>query len=145
MQNQKEITQINNFLRFTAPLIISQVKMLLLSTGMEVKEEGRGADLAFVVKSGEKEIKFFLQNLLLEIATVDRDEKSLRFDKRLRDFDFFLAKSAQHIESKLRILFQVLSEDDIDVALENLSRCADQYERIRIWRFDKDKPTSSRQ
>jgi len=145
MQNQKEITRINNFLRFTSPLIISQVKMLLLSTGMEVKEEGRGPDLAFTIKSGEKEAKFFPYNLLLEIATIDRDEENLRFDERLRDFDFFLAKTAQLIESKLRILFQVLAEEDLDAALENISKYAGQYERIRIWRFDKDEPASSPQ
>lgn len=145
MQNQKEMAQINNFLRLTSPLIVGQVKLLLQSAGLEVKEEGHASDLAFAIKSDEKEAKFFLQNLLLEIATVDRDEEPLRFDERLRDFDFFLAKTAQLIESKLRILFQVFAEDDVDAALENISKCADQYERIRIWRFDKDKPTSSRQ
>lgn len=136
MQDQNEITKINHFLRLVSPIVVGQVKMLLQSAGMEVKEEGCGADPAFSIKSGEKEIKFFLHNLLMEIVTVDRDEKPLRFDENLHDFDFFLAKTVRLTESKLKILFHLLGEEDVDVAIENISQDAKHYERIRIWRFD---------
>mgnify|MGYP000492180824 CR=1 FL=1 len=102
-------------------VVIGQIKMILQSTGLEVKEEGCGADLTFSIKSGEKEVKFFLQNLLLEIATIDRDEKPLRFDENLRDFDFFLAKTARLAQSKLRVLFHIFGEEDVDVAIEKIS------------------------
>jgi len=140
MQNQNEITKINHFLRLVSPIVVGQVKMILQSTGLEVKEEGCSADLAFSIKTGEKEVKFYLQNLLLEIATIDRDGQPLRFDENLRDFEFFLTKTTRLTESKLNVLFRLLGEENIDTAIERISQDAKQYERIRIWRFDQ-KPT----
>lgn len=84
-------------------------------------------------------MKFYLHNLFLEIATVDRDENPLRFDENLRDFDYFLAKTARVVESKLNVLFHVFSKEDIDAAIESISQDAKQYGRIRIWKFDKFK------
>jgi len=117
--------------------------MLLQSAGMEVKEEGSGLDLAFYIKSGEKEIKFYLHNLLMEIATIDRDEQPPRFDENLWDFEFFLAKTSRLTESKLNILLHLLKEEDVDTAVENISRSAKNYERIRIWRFDQNKSSAN--
>lgn len=142
MQNQNEITKINHFLCLVSPIVMGQVKMILQSTGLEVKEEGCGADLAFSIKSGEKEVKFYLYNLLLEIATVDRDEEPLRFDENLRNFDFFLAKTARLVQSKLKVLFHLFGEEDVDAAVERIGKDAKQYERIRIWRFDQKKPNN---
>lgn len=142
MQNQNEIAKINHFLRFVSPLVIAKVKMILQSAGLDVVEEGSGTDLGFTIKSGEKEVKFFMHNLLLEIATVDRDEEPLQFDEQLRDFDYFLAKTVRLTESKLKILFHLLGEDDVDAAIESISQDAKQYERIRIWRFDQKKPNN---
>jgi len=137
MQNQNEIEKINRFLSMVSPVIVGHVKMLLQSTGAKVRERGRGPDLAFSIKSGEKEIKFFLRNLLLEIATADRDDVPLRFDERLRDFDYFLSKMTRLTQSKLKVLFRLLMEKDVDAAIERISQDAKQYERVRIWRFDK--------
>jgi hypothetical protein len=139
MQEQKEIIKINHFLNMVLPLVAELVSAILRSAGAEVQKEGSGLDTAFSIKSGEKEAKFYLHNLLLEIATLDRDEEPLRFDERLRDFDFFLAKTANAIQSKLRILFHVLEEDDIKAAVKNISRDAKLYERVRIWQFDQGK------
>lgn len=141
MQNQNEIAKINHFLRLTSPIVVGQVKILLQSAGLKLKEENHGLNLAFSIKSDEKEVKFFLYNLLLEIATVDRDEEPLRFDGNLRDFDFFLAKTARIIESRLEILFKLLVEDNADTALENICKDAKQYERIRIWKVDQKEST----
>jgi hypothetical protein len=144
MQNQKEIAKINHFLSLVLPIVIELLRTILRATGCEVKEEGTGPDLVFGIKSGQKHVEFYLQNLLLEIATVDRDEEPLRFDERLMDFDFFLAKTSHLVQSKLNVLFHLLGEDDVDTAIENITKDAKQYERIRIWRFDQ-KPSSERQ
>lgn len=139
MQSQNEILKINSFLSVALPIIVGVVRTILKSFDWQVSEEGKGLDLAFSIKSGEKEIKFYLHNLLMEIATIDRDEQPPRFDKNLRDFDFFLAKTARLTESKLNILFHLLKEEDVDTAVENISQDAKQYERIRIWKFDPKK------
>jgi hypothetical protein len=75
----------------------------------------------------------------LEIVTIDRDEEPLRFDEGLKDFDYFLAKMGRAINSKMRVVFEVLKEDDLDAAVENICKDAKDYERIRIWRFDQNK------
>ena len=144
MQNQKEIAKINHFIYVMLPIVVAYVKMLLQSAGLDLKEEGQGFDLVFSIKSGEKEAKFYLHNLLLEIATIDRDEEPLRFDEKLRDFDLFLAKTAHIVQSKLAVLSHLLGQEDVDAAIENISQNAEQYERIRIWRLDR-KPSSERQ
>jgi hypothetical protein len=141
MQNQKEIAKINHFLSLVLPIVVDVARTILQSFDWQVKEEGHGLDLAFSIKSGEKEIKFFMYNLLMEIATIDRDEDPPRFDENLRDFDFFLAKTVRLTQSKLQVLFQLLKEENVDVAIENITQDAKQYERIRIWRFDQKKPT----
>ena len=140
MQNQKEIAKIGHFLYMALPIVVEVVKTFLRSADCEVKQEGCGLDLAFFIKSGEKESKFYLRNLLMEIATVDRDEEPLRFDENLRDFDFFLAKTVRLVQSKLKILFHLFAEEDIEAAIENISLDAKQYERIRIWQFDQNSP-----
>jgi len=136
MQDEKEIARINRFLCFVSPIVIAQVKMLLQAAGMDIDQEGHGLDTAFCIRSGGKEAKFFMHNLLLEIATIDRDEEPLRFDENLRDFVFFAAKTARLVESKLNVLSHLFGQEDVDAAIENISQNAEQYERIRIWRFD---------
>jgi len=144
MQNQNEIAKINYFLCVVSPIIVGHMKMLCQSTGAKVREQGRGLELSLLIKSGKKKIKFFLHNLFLEIATVDRDDDPLRFDERLREFDFFLAKMTRIARNKLKILFHLLLEEDVDAAIENIGRDEKQFERVRIWRFDR-KPSSERQ
>ncbi|MGD0784342.1 MAG: hypothetical protein ABR969_00810 [Sedimentisphaerales bacterium] len=137
MQNQEETTKINHFLSAILPIVIRSVKTFLQSTGLEVEEKGNGPDTVFHIKAGEKEADFYLYNLLMEIATVDRDEQPWRFDENLQDFDYFLNKVAKVIESKLRILFKLLEHDDVDKAMESITELAGSYERIRIIKLDK--------
>jgi len=144
MQNQKEIDKINGFLCMALPIVTEIVKTILRSLGYEVSQKGHGLDLVFSIKSDKKEAEFYLHNLFLEIAAVDRDEEQLRFDEGLRDFDYFLAKMARVVESKLNVLFHFFGEDDVDAAIKNITADAKKYERIRIWRFDQ-KPSSERQ
>jgi len=140
MQNQTEIKRINKFLYFVAPIITAQVKTLLHLASLKVKQESHGLDLVFSISSGKKEVQFHLQNLLLEIATIDRDDEPLRFDENLRDFDYFVTKTVRVTQSKLNVLFHFLGEEDVDAAIENITKDAKQFERVRIWRFDQ-KPT----
>jgi len=139
MNDLKESERINRFLFFVSPMVVRSVKSLLQSAGLQVTQEGRGLSTAFSIKKNDREAKMYLQNLLLEIATVDRDEEPLRFDENLRDFNFFLTKTARLTESKLKILFHVFAEEDVDTAIENISQDAKQYERIRIWQIDQKK------
>ena len=139
MQGRNETTRINKFLSTVSPIVIGQVKMILQSAGLHVEEKGHGSDLVFIIKSGEKEVSFSPYNLLLEIATIDRDEVSLRFDENLRDFSFFLDKTARIAQGKLKVLFHLLREEDVEKAIDNISQDATQYERIRIYRFNKKK------
>jgi hypothetical protein len=139
MQKQIEITKINHFLAEVGPIIVGVTKAILHAIGCKVEDEGHGLDLAFSIRSGEKTLKFYLRNLLLEIVTIDRDEEPLRFDEGLKDFDYFLAKMGRAINSKMRVVFEVLKEDDLDAAVENICKDAKDYERIRIWRFDQNK------
>lgn len=135
MQNQKETTIINYFLSRTGPVIIYSLKTFLQAAGMEVEEKGQGLDTIFYIKAGKKELQLYLGNLLMEIATLDRDAIPLRFDEALTDFDYFLNKLSKVTESKLTILFKLLEHDDVDKAMESISQLAN-YERIRILKLD---------
>jgi hypothetical protein len=136
MQNEKEIDRINLFLCLASPIVAKFVKMLLESSGLQVRQEGNGLGLVFSVKKNDKEARMYLRNLLLEIATLNRDEQPLRFDGNLQDFDFFLAKTARLVQSKLNVLFHFFGEKDINAAIEKISLDARQYERVRIWQID---------
>lgn len=144
MQDQVQIAKINAFLSLIVPTVVGVIRTILEKLNFKVKEEGEGFGLAFSIKKGNTEAKFYLQNLLLEIATIDRDEQPLRFDENLRDFDYFLTKIARLTESKLNVLFHLLGQEDVDAAIENITKDSKQYERIRIWRFNQ-KPSSERQ
>ena len=139
MQNQGDSLKTTRFLAAMLPVIVETVKRSLRSCGMRVEEQGQGLETVFVIKSGEKRADFHLHNLLLEIATIDRDEIPLRFDERLLDFDYFLAKTNRLIQSKLNILIHFLSEENPESAIEKIEKEANRYERIRIWRFDPSK------
>jgi hypothetical protein len=141
MQDQKEIERINRFLCRMLPVITEIVKTILQSLNCQVIQKGHGLDLVFSIKAGKKEAEFYLHNLFLEIVTIDRDEDPLQFDENLRDFNYFLRKTAHVVESKLNVLFQLFGQDDVEAAIENITKDAKQYERIRIWKVDQKGPT----
>jgi len=145
MQDHKDIERINHFVYRVSPIVADVIKRFLQLSGYEVQQQGQGLKLAFSIKKGKKEAKMYIENLLLEIATVDRDQEPLRFDENLRDFNFFLAKLVNLTESKLKILLHFFAEEDIDAAIDNISLDAKQYERIRIWQFDQKKTTRKQQ
>ena len=136
MQNQNDTSRIHQFIDFASPFVCAIVKAIMQSSGWQVIQNGSGIDTVFSIKAANKEAEFHLHNLLLEIATIDRDEMPLRFDEGLYDFDFFLKKTLQLTESKLRILFKLFSDDDVEKAIENIANEAKNYQRIRIIRID---------
>jgi hypothetical protein len=136
MQNQIEMEKINHFVSLVSPVVVDIVKTILQSLDWQVKQQGCGLDMVFAIKQDKKEAQFYLHNLFLEIVTIDRDAQPLMFDENLRDFDYFLAKMARGIQSKLNVLFQLLGQEDVDAAIESITKDSKQYERIRIWRFD---------
>ena len=135
MQNHSDM-RIPVFLRFVYPIVLRQIREVLRESGFAFREAGQGLEHCFWIKQGEKEIQFLLRNLLLEIATVDRDEQPLRFDTRLGDMHYTAAKSAKLVVSKLRILSSLLEQDDIEKAIDSIADKSGNYERIRIWRLD---------
>ena len=138
MQNLKDSVKINHFLQAVTPIVVDLVQAILKSADWQIERKGEGLDTSFSIKAGDKETVFYLHNLLLEIASIDRDQNPMRFDERLRDFDYFIEKTIRLTESKLKILFQLFGSDDIEKAIENIEQTAGQYERIRILRFDQN-------
>jgi len=137
MNTHNETDKINCFLTFMSPMMVQLVEKILRSAHLDFKEKGAGLDLAFTIKSGENEVKFYLHNLLLEIATVDRDQHPLRFDAGLKDADYLVDKISRLTHSKLRILFQFLQADDVEAAIDKICRETRHYERLRICKFDR--------
>jgi hypothetical protein len=137
MPEQADSIKTTRFLAAMSPVITETIKRILRSCGARVEEQGQGLETVLVIKSGEKQADFHLHNLLLEIATIDRDESPLRFDEGLRDPGYFLAKTDRLIKAKLNILIHFLSEENPESAIENIKKEANHYERIRIWKFDR--------
>ena len=134
----KNDQRISYFLAAVAPIVVKYVMMLLRAAGFETKKEGSGLDTSLDVSKENRQARMYLQNLFLEIATIDRDEQPLRFDERLKDFDFFLEKTTNLTASKLKVLFHLFAEEDMNTVIENISREAKNYQRIRIWQFDQN-------
>jgi hypothetical protein len=141
-ENPIENEKIGRFICLVSPMVTGSLKRLLQAVGFQVKQKGSNLNTELIIQKGEKKAEMYLRNLLLEIATIDRDEEPLRFDERLQDFDFFAAKTVQLTQSKLKILFHLFAEEDMNAVIENISRDAKDYERIRIWQFDQKNQTS---
>ena len=135
-QNYDQTIKISRFVAMVSPIVVEIVKSMLRTCGCQIEQKGSGLELALSIKKDEKEAEFYLQNLLLEITDIDRDETLLRFDENLQDFDYFLAKMVRIVESKLNVLLHLFGKEDVEAAIENITKDAKQYERIRVWRFD---------
>ena len=136
MKNLKDSVKINHFLQAVIPIVIDLVQAILKSNNWIIEHKGQALNTSFSIKAGDIETEFYLYNLFFEIATIDRDENPLRFDERLKDFEYFIEKMTRLIESKLRLLFQLFGEEDVEKALKNIEQNSEQYDRIRIIRFD---------
>jgi len=107
---------------------------VLESQGYQAREEGAGLELTLSASAGTGEVRFFLRNLFLEVATLDRDEEPLRFDEDLLDFGYLLPKIAELIRSKLTLLLHLFETEDVEEACNKIQADSAGYERVRIWR-----------
>jgi hypothetical protein len=138
-ENPTESEKIGRFIYLVSPMVTDSLKKLLQAVGFQVKQEGSNLNTELIIQKNKKKAEMYLHNLLLEIATIDRDEEPLRFDENLRDFDFFLYKTAGLVQSKIRPLLYFFEEEDMHTALEKITLDAKHYERVRIWQFDQKK------
>jgi hypothetical protein len=134
MDKDQEAVKIAGFLTVAAPIITRLSRMVLESHRYQVREEGAGLDLVLSISTGHGEVRFFLRNLFLEVATLDRDEEPLRFDQDLLDFGYFLSKTADLIRSKLKLLLHLLETESVEEACKKIQADSAGYERVRIWR-----------
>ncbi len=138
MHTSKDSAKINLFFQAVTPIVVDLVDAILKSTNWQISRKGKGLDTLFSIKAGDKESVFYLHNLLLEIATIDRDQIPLGFDEQLMDFSYFAEKAIRLTESKLKILFQLFGYEDVDEAIKNIEQDSGQYERLRIMRIDQN-------
>ena len=144
VNEKQELERIGQFLALVAPSTVRCLIAFLESNSLRVREEGSGLDLALRIETPDGEVQFFLHNLFLEIATVDRDQNPLRFDERLLEPGFFAGKTARVVESKLRLLSCLLRRKSFDEAVQDIEALAKDYERVRIWRIDSAACTGSK-
>ncbi len=130
MQNQNETEKINQFLNIASPTIVGQLRLMFQSIGVKVHQRGRGLEMTLIIKSSDKEIRFLVQNLFLEIATVDSKKKPPRFDEKVQDYNFFLDKTLSSVRSKVKILFHLLLE--IEAATEAIDQDTKLYDDFCI-------------
>jgi hypothetical protein len=120
--------------------IVESISEYLTGIGSKVAMKGEGMDCLLRIEKGEKKIDFLLANTLLEIATIDRDDKPLRFDRKLLDGEYGNRKTIEVVQSKLAVLLPlIIDDDDGEVAIEKVKNLKG-YERIIILQIDpKDK------
>ncbi len=73
MQEQIEKLKISEFVNFILPIACGILKQTFETMGISAEQMGIGLDTIFFIKKDDKEVEFYLNNLLLEIATIDRD------------------------------------------------------------------------
>ncbi len=136
MQNENE--RISQFINLVAPFVCVIVSTMIRILGCQLSHRKSGINTVFTIKAGDKEIELYLQNLLFEIVTVDRDAKPLVFDEKILEPEIFLDKTFGIVASKLKVLLYLLSEEDAESAINKITQDSKNYERIRIIRFDRN-------
>ena len=125
MQNEIEAMKISQLIDHIYPFIIQFTKKIIESEGFSIKEKGEGLEQVFTITGGKciDKLDFSFYNLLLEIATIDRDDIPLRFDDRLLDNCYLVKKAAKITSIRLRTIFANLEA-------ENLGEIADFLKEI---------------
>ncbi len=122
----------------TLPIVIKILEDVFKEYNIEYKMEGKAWKTMFHLKKGDNGAEFFLDNLLLEIVTVDRDEVPLRFNKKILESpQNWMDKTMDILESKLAMLLPMLdgmSKEEIIAHVQQQG--AGKYERIRIIEVD---------
>ncbi len=139
-KKEKDRQQIEKFLNLAGDLITGIVRRILLEKRFKVKEKGEGLALVFETHKDNSSLRaeFHFHNLFLEIATKDRDAEALEFDERLVDSGYSLFKTLRLVESKIKTLLLVMSEENPRDGIEKVMKLAPQYERLRVILRDKN-------
>ncbi len=93
MQDRNE--KINHFLSDAIPIVVRTLTGILQSSGWQVEQKGCGLELVFILRQDEKEVGFYMHNLFMELATLDRTAQPMVFDEQLGDFNYFIANRPQ--------------------------------------------------
>lgn len=139
-KTEKDRQQTEKFLNLAGGLITGIVRRILLEKRFKVKEKGEGLALVFETYQDDSSLRaeFRFHNLFLEIATKDRDAEALEFDERLVDSGYSLFKTLRLVESKIKTLLLVMSEENPRKGIEKVMKLAPQYERLRVILRDKN-------
>jgi len=132
---------------FCSPIVKGCVQHILEKQGYSCEKKGKGWEEFFeittkITTKGKSDMtgQFFLHNLYLEIATKDRDDEQLEWDRRLSNSSLFHKKVITKIDEKIRPLLISLSTNNPDKLREKLRKLAkDEGFRMRIAVFDKSK------
>lgn len=107
--------------------------------GIEAISEGEDWDTCLKLKYKKNTATFFLANLALEVVTMDRDEKPLRFNPKIEDPEYWGKQVYTLINSKMELLLPILMEDNIEDAKKIIEKKSGNYERITIATIDNKK------
>jgi len=142
---EREITR---FLACVGPGIISTLEVILSALGYEIKRSGKGINTTLHINApGKDEVNFFLYNLFLDIASIDRDEKPLRFDEKLKDFEYYTTKASRIMAGRVALLERILSAEGILKTQEDILNDPElmkHFSRVRVTRFERNRNDSER-
>ena len=110
-EGEKKYQEIVNW---TAGIITPMVEFVLHGANIAFSRKGEGMDVQYICKKGRNESVFSLNNTLLDIITVDRDEKPLRYDIRNADFGFFINKATNIVQQRMTLVVSFLNGVSIE-------------------------------
>ncbi len=131
----KDEMKIVGFINVIYGSVVAYTKELIESIGVSVeKEEGQGVDLTLFLTSDDNRTKaqLRLENLFLEIVSIDRDESSLRFDNNLCDIEYLSDKVTRVVQSRIEVIECSFNVSDKSKFKKNMQELYDKggYERI---------------
>lgn len=109
MQNRIENPKINQFIQgMLEQNCVDFIKVHLQAAFQDVQQKGTGLDAVFHINFNGNKTKFFVKDLLIELAAIDKNEEPLRYDEDLCRLQYFQAK------------FEMVSTKMINLMLEQL-------------------------
>jgi len=123
-----EYDKIDQCLKKAAPLALKLLEAAFTDNNIDFTLTGTGLDMKYELSKGKFGSSMFMRNLLLEIATVDRDTEPLRYDYRLDDMEFLFRRIVETVGSKLAVLLPVMNGKGI----KSVRKLAPNYERLKI-------------
>ena len=112
MKKKMESEKINRFVMAAYRPILMLVDMTFESNGFKIKDQiGHGLGHTFILESPKykaSRIEFRIHNLLMDIATKDRDAEYLEFDEGLMDDQYLLDKTIKNLDRRIYGLIATL-------------------------------------